>query len=121
MQMWTTRFLFAVLIGAATVQPAVADPISFGLPANGAGCIPFGCHVGDRYQQVYAAEDFGLVTVFSGQVEAAPVPEPATMLRVGGGLGGALLARRRRCMIRPTAADIGTGPIEDEPLGGTRR
>src|SRR5687768_12785004 len=64
MQMWTIRFLFAVLVGTAAVQPAGADPVSFGLPANGAGCIPFGCHVGERYQQAYAAAAFpGVFTI----------------------------------------------------------
>ena len=58
MQTWTTRFLFAALIGVAVPSAATADPIVVGVPPNAAGCIPFGCNDGIRYQQIYAAAAF---------------------------------------------------------------
>jgi hypothetical protein len=64
MQAWTTRFLFAALIGTVMPQAATAESIVVGAPPNAAGCIPFGCNDGVRYQQIYAAAAFpGLFTI----------------------------------------------------------
>ena len=38
----------------------------------------------------------GLVTVFNGETEQAPVPEPATLLLFGSGMAASAWARRRR-------------------------
>ena len=40
-------------------QPAGADPITVGAPANATFCIPFGCNAAIRYQQIYAGTLFG--------------------------------------------------------------
>ena len=59
MRIWVNRFLFLALLVVLNAQRAAADSIVIGAPGDAAFCIPFGCNVPDRYQQIYSGATFG--------------------------------------------------------------